>query len=64
MRELAPKMSAFPGGHNNKALWGKVEALWQGREGLGLTGEQARVLELSADVRAFRRGVEGRRRSG
>ncbi len=25
---------------------GKIEALWQGREGLGLTPEQARVLEL------------------
>jgi peptidyl-dipeptidase Dcp len=47
MRDLAPKMSAFSSEvTNNKALWGKVEALWQGREGLGLTGEQMRVLTL------------------
>jgi peptidyl-dipeptidase Dcp len=47
MRELAPKMSAFSSEiTNNTALWGKIEALWQGRDGLGLTPEQARVLEL------------------
>ncbi|MFN4193546.1 MAG: M3 family metallopeptidase, partial [Tabrizicola sp.] len=47
MRELAPKMSAFSSEiTNNKALWAKIEALWQGREGLGLTAEQLRVLEL------------------
>jgi peptidyl-dipeptidase Dcp len=47
MRELAPKMSAFSSEvTNNKALFAKIEALWQGREGLGLTAEQARVLEL------------------
>lgn len=47
MRELAPKMSAFSSEvTNNKALWAKIEGLWQGREGLGLTAEQARVLEL------------------
>ena len=47
MRELAPKMSAFSSEvTNNKALWAKIEALWQGREGLGLTPEQSRVLEL------------------
>ena len=47
MRDLAPKMSAFSSEvTNNKALWSKIEALWQGREGLGLTPEQARVLEL------------------
>ena len=47
MRELAPKMSAFSSEvTNNKALWAKIEALWQGREGLALTPEQARVLEL------------------
>jgi peptidyl-dipeptidase Dcp len=34
MRELAPKMSAFSSEvTNNKALWAKIEALWQGREG-------------------------------
>ncbi|MBN8631092.1 MAG: M3 family metallopeptidase [Rhodobacterales bacterium] len=47
MRDLAPKMSAFSSEvTNNKALWAKIEALWQSREGLGLTPEQARVLEL------------------
>ncbi|MDZ4087780.1 MAG: M3 family metallopeptidase [Tabrizicola sp.] len=47
MRDLAPKMSAFSSEvTNNKALWAKIEALWQGREALGLTAEQGRVLEL------------------
>ncbi len=47
MRDLAPKMSAFSSEvTNNKALWAKVEALWLARGGLGLTGEQARVLDL------------------
>ena len=47
MRELAPKMSAFSSEvTNNKALWAKIEALWSGREGLGLTAEQLRVLTL------------------
>ena len=47
MRDLAPKMSAFSSEiTNNKALWGKIEALWQGREELGLTAEQMRVLTL------------------
>ena len=47
MRELAPKMSAFSSEvTNNKALWAKIEALWQGREGLGLSAEQMRVLTL------------------
>ena len=46
-RDLAPKMSAFSSEiTNNKALWAKIEALWQGREGLGLSAEQLRVLEL------------------
>jgi peptidyl-dipeptidase Dcp len=47
MRDLAPKMSAFSSEvTNNKALWAKIEALWQGRDALGLTPEQRRVLEL------------------
>jgi peptidyl-dipeptidase Dcp len=47
MRDLAPKMSAFSSEiTNNKALWAKVEALWQGRDALGLTDEQMRVLTL------------------
>jgi peptidyl-dipeptidase Dcp len=47
MRDLAPKMSAFSSEvTNNKALFAKIEALWQARETLALTGEQSRVLEL------------------
>ncbi|WP_309663194.1 M3 family metallopeptidase [Tabrizicola sp.] len=47
MRDLAPKMSAFSSEvTNNKALWAKIEALWQGRDGLGLTAEEMRVLTL------------------
>jgi peptidyl-dipeptidase Dcp len=47
MRDLAPKMSAFSSEvTNNKALWAKIEALWQGRDALGLMPEQRRVLEL------------------
>jgi peptidyl-dipeptidase Dcp len=46
-RDLAPKMSAFASEvTNNKALFGRVEALWQGRDSLGLTAEQLRVLTL------------------
>jgi peptidyl-dipeptidase Dcp len=47
MRDLAPKMSAFSSEvTNNKALFARVETLWQGREALGLTDEQMRVLTL------------------
>lgn len=46
-RGLAPKMSAFSSEiTNNKALFGKIEALWQARADLALTAEQGRVLEL------------------
>jgi peptidyl-dipeptidase Dcp len=46
-RDLAPKMSAFASEvTNNAALFGRVDALWQGRAGLGLSAEQARVLQL------------------
>lgn len=46
-RDLAPKMSAFASEvTNNAALFGRIEALWQGREDLGLTAEQLRVLTL------------------
>lgn len=45
--DLAPKLSAYSSEiTNNKALFARIEALWQGREGLGLGAEQARVLEL------------------
>jgi peptidyl-dipeptidase Dcp len=46
-RDLAPKMSAFSSEvTNNHALWAKIDALWQTREGLDLTPEQLRVLTL------------------
>ncbi len=47
MRDLAPKMSGFSSEiTNNKVLFAKIEALWQGRDALALTAEQLRVLEL------------------
>ena len=47
MRDLAPKMSAFSSEiTNNKALFARIETLWQSRQTLDLTPEQARVLEL------------------
>ena len=43
MRDLAPKMSAFSSEiTNNKALFAKIEALWQGRAALDLAGGMAR----------------------
>ena len=46
-RDLAPKMSAYASEvTNNRALFARIEALWQGRDGLGLTPEQMRVLTL------------------
>ncbi len=47
MRDLAPKMSAYSSEiTNNKALFSRIETLWQSRETLSLTPEQLRVLEL------------------
>lgn len=47
MRDLAPKLSAFSSEvTNNKALFARIDALWQGRKALRLTPEQARVLDL------------------
>ncbi len=47
MRDLAPKLSAFSSEvTNNKALFAKIEYLWQNRSSLGLTQEQSRVLDL------------------
>ncbi len=46
-RDLAPKMSAFSSEiTNNAALFGRIEALWAGRDNLGLDPEQMRVLTL------------------
>jgi peptidyl-dipeptidase Dcp len=45
--EMAPKLSAYASEiTNNRALFGRIEALWQARDSLALEPEQARVLEL------------------
>ena len=45
--EMAPKLSAYASEiTNNRALFGRIEALWQARDTLGLEPEQARVLDL------------------
>jgi peptidyl-dipeptidase Dcp len=47
MRELAPKMSAYSSEiTNTKALFQRIETLWDSREALGITGEELRVLHL------------------
>jgi peptidyl-dipeptidase Dcp len=47
MRDLAPKMSAFSSEvTNNKALFARIETLWQERDKLNLDPEQLRVLTL------------------
>lgn len=47
MRDLAPKMAAFASEITmNPALWARIRDLWDRREALGLTAEEARVLEL------------------
>ncbi len=47
-REFSPKLAAFASEiHMNPALFGRIETLWQGRDGLGLDAEQARVLMLT-----------------
>jgi len=46
-RDLAPKLSAFSSEVTmNKALFTRIETLWQARSDLDLTEEEARVLEL------------------
>ncbi len=46
-RDLAPKLSAFSSEiTNNRALFGRINALWQARATLDLTAEQQRVLML------------------
>ncbi|AQZ50155.1 M3 family metallopeptidase [Martelella mediterranea] len=45
-REIVPKLSShYSAIGANKALFQRIDTLWQAREGLGLTGEQWRVLE-------------------
>ncbi|MEO1549209.1 MAG: M3 family metallopeptidase [Pseudomonadota bacterium] len=47
-RDLSPKMAAFYAEISmNPALFERVEALWSARDSLGLSAEQARVLELT-----------------
>ncbi len=46
-RNLAPRLSAYTSEiTNNAALFARIETLWQARESLDLTDEQARVLML------------------
>lgn len=54
MRDFAPRLAAYGSEVTmNRALWARIDALWQKRDALGLTPEQARVLELTH--RDFRR---------
>ncbi len=47
-REFSPKLAAhFSEISSNKALFARVAALWEKRDSLDLTGEQARVLMLT-----------------
>ncbi len=47
-REFSPKLSAYGSEVTmNPALFARIEALWEGRDGLGLSPEQARVLMLT-----------------
>ncbi|TMV11875.1 M3 family metallopeptidase [Arenibacterium halophilum] len=47
-REFSPKLAAhYAGISSNKALFARLDAVWQGRDGLDLTAEQARVLMLT-----------------
>ncbi|MDP2084516.1 MAG: M3 family metallopeptidase [Gemmobacter sp.] len=46
-RDLAPKLAAWGSERAlNPALFARVEAVWQARDGLGLAPEQARLLHL------------------
>lgn len=47
MRDLAPRMSAYASEiTNNAALFARIQTLWDARDDLGLSPEQARVLML------------------
>ena len=53
-REFAPRLAAYSSEISmNKALWARIKALWAGRDALGLSAEQMRVLSLHE--RNFRR---------
>ncbi|MBT8412129.1 MAG: peptidase M3, partial [Octadecabacter sp.] len=48
MRDFSPKLSAYSSEVvSNAALFARIEALWQARDDLDLTDEQARVLMLT-----------------
>ncbi|MFP7674204.1 M3 family metallopeptidase [Marivita sp. S0852] len=52
MREFSPKLAAHSAAiYGNSALFARIEAVWQARDGLDLTDEQQRVLMLTR--RAF-----------
>ncbi|MEC7259174.1 MAG: M3 family metallopeptidase [Pseudomonadota bacterium] len=47
-RDFSPKLAAhYAGISSNKALFARLDAVWQGRDGFDLTAEQARVLMLT-----------------
>jgi peptidyl-dipeptidase Dcp len=47
-REFSPKLAAYGSEVTmNPALFARIEALWEGRDSLGLTAEQLRVLTLT-----------------
>jgi peptidyl-dipeptidase Dcp len=47
-REFSPKLAAYGSEVSmNRALFARIEALWEGRAGLGLSEEQMRVLTLT-----------------
>ena len=47
-RDFSPKLSAhFSDISSNKALFARINAVWEGRDTLGLSSEQARVLMLT-----------------
>ncbi|MFN3210595.1 MAG: M3 family metallopeptidase [Roseovarius sp.] len=57
-REFSPKLAAYSSEiYGNKALFQRIATLWEDRESLGLTEEQARVLMLTH--RGFRRAGAG-----
>ncbi len=48
MRAFSPKLAAYGSEvTSNEALFARIETLWEGRDGLELTSEQARVLMLA-----------------
>ncbi|MEL7253372.1 MAG: M3 family metallopeptidase [Pseudomonadota bacterium] len=47
-RAFSPKLAAYSSDvYENKALFDRIEGLWQGRDGLGLSEEEARLLMLT-----------------